>query len=86
MRRAETLEIDRGPADLVADLNVSGQGEMVAASADGAWVVVCTQAGAQLFDLETLAVVGEPFGIVRHRPRPTANSCSNHCSRKAWLR
>ncbi|MDY7103590.1 MAG: BTAD domain-containing putative transcriptional regulator [Actinomycetota bacterium] len=60
-RDPATLEVVRGPVPLPAPLVRPGQGDGLDVTADGRWLVVCTTAGAHLFDPTTLAEVGEPF-------------------------
>ena len=70
IRDAGTLEILRGPVEIPSGLIFGGQGEQLAVTADGRWVVASTVSGTQLFDLATLLPVGEPF------PHDPASWCS----------
>lgn len=61
VRDSTSLDVLRGPVDTGADLQLDSQGEMVAVTGDGRWIVVGTLAGVQLFDAESLQAVGVPF-------------------------
>ena len=74
MRRAETLEIDRGPADLVADLNVSGQGDEMArclVTNVGQWAKVWTLDPPDWF-AATRRIVGDH--LAEHHPPRAADA------------